>query len=176
MPLIDIAIRSAKPADKLQRLFDGNGLYLEVSPSGGKWWRLKYRIDGKEKRLSVGVYPDVSLRAAREKCWTLRKQISAGIDPALVRRTAKIMARRAADNTFKAVSREWHLKFLPTWNTKHAENILTHLAACSPGHTFRVHNRHCECRQSADTPSMRRLRQALPTVLHRAEDIPLCRG
>ena len=127
MPLTDVAIRSAKPADKLQRLFDGNGLYLEVSPSGGKWWRLKYRIDGKEKRVSVGVYPDVSLRAAREKCWTLRQQISAGIDPALVRRTTKIMARSAADNTFEAVAREWYLKFLPTWNTKHAENILSRL-------------------------------------------------
>jgi len=55
MFLTDIAIRSARPADKLQRLFDGNGLYLEVSPSDGKWWRLKYRIDGKEKRLSIGM-------------------------------------------------------------------------------------------------------------------------
>lgn len=65
--LTDIAIRSARPADKLQRLFDGNGLYLEASPSGGKWWRLKYRIDGKEKRVSIGVYSDVGLRDAREK-------------------------------------------------------------------------------------------------------------
>lgn len=61
MFLTDIAIHSARPADKLQHLFDGNGLYLEVSPAGGKWWRLKYRIDGKEKRLSIGVYPEVSL-------------------------------------------------------------------------------------------------------------------
>lgn len=127
MSLTDIAIRNARPADKLQRLFDGNGLYLEVSPSGGKWWRLKYRIDGKEKRLSIGVYPDVGLRDAREKSWTLRKQISAGIDPALTRKTIKIMARSAAQNTFEAVAREWHLKFLPTWNAKHAENILSRL-------------------------------------------------
>ena len=89
MSLTDIAIRNARPADKLQRLFDGNGLYLEVSPSAGKWWRLKYRIDGKEKRLSIGVYPDVGLRDAREKSWTLRKQISAGVDPALTRKTIK---------------------------------------------------------------------------------------
>ena len=67
MPLTDIAIRSAKPQPKTVRLFDGGGLCLEVSPAGGKWWRWKYRFDGKEKRLSFGVYPDVSLKAARDR-------------------------------------------------------------------------------------------------------------
>lgn len=67
MPLTDISIRNAKPADKARKLFDGGGLYLEVSPSGGKWWRLKYRRGGKEKRLSLGVYPDISLKDARER-------------------------------------------------------------------------------------------------------------
>ncbi|MCF6354309.1 MAG: Arm DNA-binding domain-containing protein [Candidatus Polarisedimenticolaceae bacterium] len=67
MPLSDTAIRNAKPSDKSKKMFDGGGLYLEVAPSGGKWWRLKYRFDGKEKRLSLGVYPDVSLKNAREK-------------------------------------------------------------------------------------------------------------
>jgi hypothetical protein len=66
MPLTDTAIRNAKPAEKPLRLFDGGGLYLEVAPtSGGKWWRFKYRCNGKEKRLSLGTYPDTSLKAAR---------------------------------------------------------------------------------------------------------------
>ena len=67
MPLTDTAIRSAKPQAKSVKMFDGGGLYLEVSPAGGKWWRWKYRFAGKEKRLSLGVYPDVKLKAARAK-------------------------------------------------------------------------------------------------------------
>jgi hypothetical protein len=63
--LTNTAIRNGKPGEKPFRLFDGGGLYLEVSPTGGRWWRLKYRFDGKEKRLSLGVYPDVSLKEAR---------------------------------------------------------------------------------------------------------------
>ena len=65
MALTDTAIRKAKPTRKAQRLFDGGGFYLEISPAGGRWWRLKYRYDGKEKRLSLGVYPDVTLTGAR---------------------------------------------------------------------------------------------------------------
>ena len=67
MSLSDTAIRKVKPTEKSQRLFDGGGLYLEVSPAGGKWWRLKYRYGGKEKRLSLGTYPDTGLADARSK-------------------------------------------------------------------------------------------------------------
>ncbi|CAK0752950.1 hypothetical protein CCP3SC15_1900001 [Gammaproteobacteria bacterium] len=67
IPLTDTAIRNAKPEEKPFRLFDGGGMYLEIAPSGGKWWRLKYRIDGKEKRLSLGIYPNVSLKDARDR-------------------------------------------------------------------------------------------------------------
>ncbi len=67
MSLSDTAIRKAKSADRPVRLFDGGGLYVEVSPSGGKLWRLKYRFDGKEKRLALGIYPEVSLAKARER-------------------------------------------------------------------------------------------------------------
>jgi Arm DNA-binding domain len=70
-----------KPGEKPIRLFDGGGLYLEVSPTGGKWWRLKYRFDGKEKRLSLGVYPDVSLKDARDRRDASRKLLADGIDP-----------------------------------------------------------------------------------------------
>jgi hypothetical protein len=82
MPLTDTAVRNAKPGPKITRLFDERGLYLELSPAGGKWWRLKYRIDGKEKRLSLGTYPDVSLKDASgatlpaskwRRAWTLPK-------------------------------------------------------------------------------------------------------
>ena len=67
MPLADTAIRNAKPGNKTKKMFDGGGLYLEVAPSGGKWWRLKFRYGGKEKRLSLGVYHDVSLKEAWAK-------------------------------------------------------------------------------------------------------------
>ncbi|MGA7342519.1 MAG: Arm DNA-binding domain-containing protein [Terracidiphilus sp.] len=67
MPLTDTALRNARPLSKTTRLFDERGLYLEISPAGGKWWRLKYRFDNREKRLSLGVYPDVTLKEARNR-------------------------------------------------------------------------------------------------------------
>jgi hypothetical protein len=72
MPLTNTAIRNAKPGNKPIRLFDERGLYLEISPTGGKWWRLKFRFEGKEKRLSLGVYPDVPLKDARDRRQRLR--------------------------------------------------------------------------------------------------------
>ena len=81
MPITDTAIRNAKPKDKAYRLADERGMYLEVSPSGGKWWRVKYRIGGKEKRLSLGVYPDVGLSQARQRREDARKLIADGVDP-----------------------------------------------------------------------------------------------
>lgn len=103
MPLSDTAVRNAKPKDKAYRMFDERGLYLEVSPQGGKWWRLKYRFEGREKRLSVGVYPDVSLRDARDRRDTLRKHIAAGTDPSNVRKDEKA----AREHTFEKVGREY---------------------------------------------------------------------
>ena len=67
MPLNDIKIKNAKPEDKAKKLFDAAGLYLEIAPAGGKWWRLKYRFEGKEKRLSLGVYPQVGLKDTRDR-------------------------------------------------------------------------------------------------------------
>lgn len=89
MPLTDTAIRKTKPAAKPQRLFDGGGLYLEIAPAGGKWWRLKYRHGGKEKRLSLGTYPDTSLADARSKRDDARKLLAAGIDPSEQRKVEK---------------------------------------------------------------------------------------
>lgn len=76
MKLKGVIIRNAKPKEKPVKVFDGNGLYLEVSKTGGKWWRLKYRFNGKEKRLSLGVYPEIGLQEARERCLEMRKLLS----------------------------------------------------------------------------------------------------
>lgn len=108
--LTDTAIRKAKAADKPQRLFDGGGLYLEVSPAGGKLWRLKYRVDGKEKRLALGIYPDTSLAEARNRRDEARKLLSNGTDPGEVKKAAKaqrVEAAAAAADTFEVVARDW---------------------------------------------------------------------
>jgi len=107
MSLTDTLIRNIKPKEKAFRAFDGDGLYLEVAPAGGKWWRLKYRLNGKEKRLSLGVYPDVSLKDARERCREMRKLLTNGIDPSEYRKTTKTAKLDVMANTFEAVTREW---------------------------------------------------------------------
>ena len=81
MALTDTALRQAKPTEKARRISDAKGLYIEISPSGGKLWRLKYRFDKKEKRLSLGVYPEVSLAQARKDCDAARELLAQGIDP-----------------------------------------------------------------------------------------------
>lgn len=90
MPLTVTTIRNAKPGDKTKKMFDGGGLYLEVAPSGGKWWRFKYRFGGKEKRLSLGVYPDVSLKDARDRRDEARKLLAKGIDPRKTERQRRL--------------------------------------------------------------------------------------
>ncbi len=100
-------IEAAKPKAKPYKLADGQGLYVEVMPSGGKYWRLKYRIAGKEKRLALGVYPDVRPQEARDKAKEARSQVRAGIDPGAKRRADKQAAALASANTFEAIAREW---------------------------------------------------------------------
>ena len=111
MPLTDIGVRNAKPGSKTVKLFDERGLYLEVSPAGGKWWRLKYRFEGKEKRLSLGVYPDVSLATARENREKSRKLVAAGIDPSENQKAIKSARADRAANSFEIVAREWFRRF-----------------------------------------------------------------
>jgi integrase len=121
MPLTDTAVRNAKPADKARKLFDERGLYLEVSPKGGKWWRFKYRIGGKEKRLSLGVYPDIGLKDARERRDEARRQVANGIDPSAIRKAEK--ASKA--DTFEILAREWHTKrFAPEVTEQYALQVL----------------------------------------------------
>lgn len=87
-PLSDLAIRRAKPSGKTQKLFDGGGLYLEISPAGGRWWRLKYRFGGKEKRLALGVYPEVTLALARNRREDARRLLAQGTDPSQQKKAA----------------------------------------------------------------------------------------
>lgn len=111
MPLTDTEARKTPPGERPKKLFDGAGLYLLVNPNGTRWWRLKFRVAGKEKLLSLGVYPEVSLKAARERRDELRKQLQAGIDPGQQRRAEKHFQATASANTFEAVANEWlHLQ------------------------------------------------------------------
>lgn len=113
MPLTDTAIRSAKSGAKPVRLFDGGGLYIEVSPAGGKLWRLKYRFHGKEKRLALGIYPGVPLAMARDKRDQARKLLAGGIDPGEHRKATKATRAGLAANTFEVIGREWCAKAAP---------------------------------------------------------------
>jgi integrase len=124
--LTDALIRNSKPGATRKRLSDGGGLYLEIAPAGGKWWRLKYRFGGKEKRISFGVYPEVSLKDAREKRDIARKQLLQGVDPGEERKAIKTIT--SGCGTFEAVAREWHAKFAASeWSTSHAKNIMSRL-------------------------------------------------
>ncbi|WP_047238682.1 tyrosine-type recombinase/integrase [Chromobacterium subtsugae] len=126
MPLTDAAIKSAKPREdgKHLKLTDGQGLSLWVMPTGAKYWRLKYRINGKEKLLALGVYPEVSLKVARLKRDDARKQIADGEDPAAMRKMDKVIKLAAAANTFEAIALEWHERESHEWSAAHSERVL----------------------------------------------------
>lgn len=127
MKLNETICKNAKPASKPKKLADGFGLYLEVTPTGGKYWRMKYRHIGKEKRLAFGVYPEVSLKEAREKRDQARKLIAESKDPSYIKRKYKEQLQEEAGNTFEKIAREWHKHNEPEWKTEHAENILKRL-------------------------------------------------
>jgi len=121
-----IKVKNAKPREKSYKLFDGGGLYLEVRPNGGKWWRLKYRFGGKEKLVSLGTYPTVSLADARRGRDQAKAMLMDGIDPAAERKAKK--HEQAEDlETFERVAREWHAKFAPGWAPNHADKIIRRL-------------------------------------------------
>ncbi|MFG1249307.1 tyrosine-type recombinase/integrase [Xanthobacter flavus] len=106
MPLTDTAIRAAKAGDKPYKLADGGGLYLLVNPTGSRLWRLKYRIEGKEKLLAIGPYPDVTLAKARERRDDAKKAIIDGADPSALKKQSREEAKAAPANTFRAVAKE----------------------------------------------------------------------
>lgn len=127
MPLTDLQIRKAKPAGKPVRLFDGGGLYLEISSSGGKLWRMKYRHSGKEKRQALGAYPAVPLEEARRRRDAARAQLANGIDPGEVRKAEKQAGRELAANTFESVACEWFAKERGGWAASHADKLMARL-------------------------------------------------
>jgi hypothetical protein len=100
---------------------------MEVSPKGGKWWRFKYRFDGKEKRLSLGTYPDVSLKLARDRRDDARKLLSNSIDPGEYHKVTKAAKADRAANSFEAVAREWFAKHSPNWKESHSKKVIGRL-------------------------------------------------
>ena len=107
MSLSDSIIRNVRPKEKPYRIFDGEGLYLEVSPAGGKLWRMKYRFGGKEKRLSFGTYPVITLKEARTKREEAKRLLYEGKDPGALKKAKKAAIEAASANTFESVAREW---------------------------------------------------------------------
>jgi len=116
--LTDIAIRKIKPAEKLRKVTDGAGLYLEVAPSGGKLWRYAYRFGGKQKLLALGKYPDISLQEARKRHAEARERLAQGFDPSAVKQAQKAAGKERVANSFEVVAREW----FATWKTDKAES------------------------------------------------------
>jgi hypothetical protein len=120
-------IQNAKPAAKTYKMWDGDGMYLEVTPAGGRYWRLKYRFAGKEKKLALGVFPLVSLAEARDKRVDARRLLASGTDPSEARQEQKRQTLLNAANTFEAVAREWHEHNKGGCSTKHALGLLHRL-------------------------------------------------
>ncbi len=124
MALTDAKLRTLKPKEKVYRLGDSAGLYIEVAINGSRYWRMKYRFLGKEKRLAFGVYPEVTLAEAREKRDSARKLLASGSDPAEAKKIAKATQQANAENTFEAVAREWHTSKADRWSLRYRDEII----------------------------------------------------
>jgi hypothetical protein len=120
--LTDSQLRSVKPGTQPQRLSDGGGLYLQIDPNGGRYWRYNYRFAGKQKTLALGVFPDVSLARARARHQTARQQLSDGVDPSIT--------KHASTKTFEMVARTWHAHWKAGRNERHAHYVLKRLRLC----------------------------------------------
>lgn len=127
MRLTDKCLKNARPTTKTLKLFDGGGLYLEIKPTGGKLWRLKYRFAGKEKRLSIGSYPLISLKEARERRDKAKKLLEQNIDPSQAKYEAKHQAIVNSGITFEMVAKEWHETMKDKWTADHAKSIMTRI-------------------------------------------------
>lgn len=128
MPLTAIEAKNAKPRDKAYQLTDGGGLYLYILPSGGKSWRFKYRFGGKEARLTFGLYPEVSLIAARAKREEIRTLLREGVNPAQRAQEQHLAAAAAEAATFRSIAGEWFEDAAPLWSPSHKERVQHRLA------------------------------------------------
>ncbi|HBQ5928638.1 TPA: tyrosine-type recombinase/integrase [Klebsiella pneumoniae subsp. pneumoniae] len=117
-------VDAAKPKEKAYKLADGAGLYLEVVPSGSRYWRMKYRFNGKEKRMAFGVYPAVSLAQARALRDEAKKKLAEGIDPSFAKKEEKLVRDVRLHNTFQAVALEWHGTKVSRWSEGYAYDII----------------------------------------------------
>lgn len=126
-PLSDIQVRNAKPREKEYKLADGGGLYLLVSPSGGRLWRCKYLFDGKERLLSFGAYPAVTLAEARQRREDAKRLLANGVDPGAVKKAQKAVEVAVTENAFEVIAREWHGKFRHTWSDVHSDTLMERL-------------------------------------------------
>ncbi|EPL8095023.1 tyrosine-type recombinase/integrase [Morganella morganii] len=124
MALTDVKVRTAKPADKGYKLTDGEGMHLYVHSNGSKYWRLQYRFDGKQKTLALGVYPEISLADARQRRDEAKRQIANNIDPSEQKKLEKVERKSAVNNTFQAVTLEWHEYKKPNWSKGYAEDLM----------------------------------------------------
>lgn len=124
MALSDPKIKNAKPRDKSYKLSDKDGLYLLITPKGSKYWRYKYRFNGKEKLLALGVYDETSLAGAREKLHEARSSLAKKIDPGLAKQKKKQTDKLLAQNSFELIARDWFSKFSVKWTEKHAARTL----------------------------------------------------
>jgi integrase len=129
MSLTDIQVKTAKPKEKDYKLTDGDGLYLLVTPGGGKRWRLKYRINGKEKLLALGIYPDISLLEARNRRHDARNLVANGIDPSAEKKAVKEAKAELQANSFEVIAQEWHkhMQGKKEWSVEHASTIMNRL-------------------------------------------------
>jgi len=131
MKLNDAKCKNAKPFDppsKVPRkLADGHGLYLWVMPNGAKYWRFTYRWNGKQKTQALGVYPEISLKEARDKKLAARKIVSEGKDPVLENKKQKVLYQQDSTNTFEVIAREWHKNNEAKWSARYAEGIMKRL-------------------------------------------------
>ncbi len=125
--LTNTKIKALKPKGKVFRVSDEKGMYIEVHPNGSKYWRLKYRFQGKEKRLAFGVYPDVTLSQARVKREEAKALLAEGVDPGHQKKLEKLAGTTAARNTFEVVTREWFDKFSPKWSPRYAQKMISRL-------------------------------------------------
>ncbi|WP_285294483.1 tyrosine-type recombinase/integrase [Aureimonas altamirensis] len=125
--LTDAQVRKVKPADRPQKLADGGGLMLFVSPSGGKLWRFRYRFNAKQKELSLGIYPTVGLADAREARDRAKKILQEGRDPSIAKKIERAIVRDSSANTFETVAREWHELNKSSWTARHEWDVLNSL-------------------------------------------------
>jgi len=115
------------PGESRRRIFDGDGLYLEIDPSGRRWWRFKYFIAKRERRISLGTYPEITLKVARAKREEMRRLVANGIDPGEQRKAMRTRADAIVTESFEALAREWHEHNKAVWSPDHAERVLRRL-------------------------------------------------